>query len=219
MQCLFDVACQIPEQLHLTLVDTNDHTALWRLELTGLRGWTVLLDLGYYGHRQLERLRGAGVSFVTRLNAQAYYEVTDRRPVPRGSSSKGDRVISDETIRLGSPNNRRGAVLAEIRLVTSTNAKGKLQRFITDRFDLTALEVISLYRKRWQIELFFRWLKRVLGAVKPFGYSPQAVWLTVLVAAIASLLAQLVEPLRPPGKTRVCWMRYLAVSLQAQLSG
>ncbi len=217
LQCLLDVACHIPEGLCLTLADTNDHSSLWGMELGGLRGWTVLFDLGYYGHRQLERLLGAGVSFVTRLNAQARYEVIGSRPVPEGG--KGDRVLSDQTIRLGSPNNRCGAVLEQIRLVTSRNAEGKLHHFITDRFDLTALEVVTLYRKRWQIELFFRWLKRALGAIKPLGHSPQAVWLTVIIAAIVSLLVQLVEPLRPPGKSRVCHMRSLAVRLQAQLSG
>ncbi len=88
---------------------------------------------------------------------------------------------------------------------------------VTDRHDLTALEVVTLYRKRWQIELFFRWLKRVLGAIIPFGYSRKAVWLTILVAALVAVLAYLSDASRPKGVTMVSWLRAVRVSLIPQL--
>jgi IS4 transposase len=90
--------------------------------------------------------------------------------------------------------------LEGVRLVTSENAKkGKVHRFVTERHDLSAREVHSLYGKRWQIELFFRWLKRQLGALRPFGQSREAVWLTMVITAIEAVLAALAEEWRPRG--------------------
>jgi hypothetical protein len=156
-------------------------------------------------------------SFLTRLKAQASYRVRDTRALPDAElttpHTTGDTLISDETVVLGSPNNRRGAVLEQMRLITSKNEKGKIHTFITDRHDLTAAEVLFLYRKRWQIELFFRWLKQQLGALRPLGHSPQAVWLTILVAAIVAVIAILCEGSRPPTLSRVSWLRALCVSI------
>ncbi len=119
-----DVARHVPRSLRLTLVDTNDHATLTTWELEALRGWTVLVDLGYYGHRQFARLRAAGVSFLSRLHQQAAYRVTAARAVVPKTTRDGDVVLADETITLGSPNNRRGAVLPDVRLITSRNRHG-----------------------------------------------------------------------------------------------
>jgi len=105
-----------------------------------------------------------------------------------------------------------------MRLVTSETRKGELHRLITDRHDLLASEVVvRLYRKRWQIELFFRWLKRQLGALRVLGVSREAVWLTILLAAIVAVVAMLVEAARPKGVTRVSWLRALWCALFSQL--
>jgi IS4 transposase len=104
--------------------------------------------------------------------------------------------------------------LEGVRLVTSENAKkGKVHRFVTERHDLSAREVHSLYGKRWQIELFFRWLKRQLGALRPFGQSREAVWLTMVITAIVAVLAALAEEWRPRGVTKVAWLRVLGPAL------
>jgi Transposase DDE domain len=225
LQTLLDPVGRLPTDLRLEALSTNDANALGALELSGLRGKTLVFDLGYYCHAHFERLREGGVHFVTRLNAQAHYEVTQSRPLPEGATApattpEGDMLLSDRTIALGSPNNRRGAVLEKMRLVTSKNRKGEVHSFVTDRHDLTAPEVLYLYRKRWQIELFFRWLKKQLGATKPLGHSPEAVWLTIVVAAIVAVLMSLSEERRPKGITRVSWMRALCTSFSMlRLSG
>lgn len=185
------LASRTPAGPQLTSTQVNDHQALWETDLREVAGWTLLFDLGYYGHRQLERLRDGGVSFLTRLQGQAHYRVTASHPVPREPTEDGDWIVADQTITLGSPNNRRGAVLEELRLVTSRNPAGTEYAFVTDRFDLSAHEVVWLYRKRWRIELFFRWLKQELALTRPLGTSPQAIWLTVLVTLIVALALQL----------------------------
>jgi hypothetical protein len=213
LQTGFDLAGAIPAHLRLTLADVNDVTALDQRELAPLAGWTVLADLGYYGHRVLAELRAANVSFITRLHPQAALEAEAAHPVDPTPTADGDVVLADETITLGSANNRAGAVLPGLRLVTSRNPAGEEQRFVTDRFDLTAAEVVALYRQRWQIELFFRWLKHHLKAHHAFGTSREAVWLTVLITATIAALVILVDADRPRGVSRIAWMRGLGRAL------
>ena len=214
LQTLLDPSDRLPSRMGLELLSTNDANALGALDLRGLEGVTLLFDLGYYCHAHFLRLLEGGVSFVTRLNAQASYQPTHSEELPEGglTTPEGDVLLSDQTITLGSPNNRRGTVLERIRLIRSKNRKGKIHAFITDRHDLEAQEVLYLYRKRWQIELFFRWLKRQSGAIRAVGHSPEALWLTIMVAAIAAVVMALAERWRPKGLTRVSWMRALCTS-------
>jgi hypothetical protein len=213
LQTGLDLAGAIPADLRLTLADTNDVTALDRRDLADLAGWTVVFDLGYYAHRLFAELRAATVSFITRLHPQAAYTVETAQPVDPTPTAAGDVVLADATITQGRPNNRRGAVLPEVRLVVSRNPAGEEQRFVTDRADLTAAEVVTLYRQRWQIELFFRWLKHQLKAIHPFGTSREAVWLTLLITATVAAIVTLVDALRPPGDSRVAWLRGLGRAL------
>ena len=219
IQTLFAVADAIPTELCLHTVERNDHEALKTWELAPLRGWTLLFDRGYYGHRQFARLQEAEVSFICPLQPQASYQVTAEHPVEATPTPDGDQVLVDATITLGSPNNRAGAVLPGLRLVTSRNAEGTEHRFVTDRFDLRAADVVQVYRYRWQIELFFRFLKHQLGLLKPLGYSREAVWATVLLAAIITVLLMLTENARPRAISRIAWLRALGTVLQFDLRG
>lgn len=219
VQCAFEVGRQIPTSLRLTLTPTNDHEALRSWEREPLRGWTVLIDLGYDGHRQFARLQEGGISFLSRVHPQVSSQVTVTRTVPVKATADGDVVLRDETITLGSPNNRAGAVSPGLRLIASRNRAGREQAFVTDRFDLTAAELVWLYRYRWQIELFFRWLKHQLTMTHAIGRSRAALWLTVIVAAIVALLLALVAPERPPAISRIAWIRVLGQTLPTLLRG
>ena len=219
VHCTLDIASRIPQVLCLTTANTNDHSALWEQDLSGpeWRGWTLIVDLGYYGHRQFERLLAYGVDFLGKLHAQAAYRLVQSRAVEQkeGWTSKDDEVLRDEIVVLGSPNNRRGTVIEGVRLITSRNPQGEECRFITSRHDLAAWEVIELYRRRWDIELFFRWLKRQLGAIRPVGYTREAVWLTVLVATVVALLWLLLDAMQQPpvGISRISWLRAVTDAL------
>ena len=183
--------------------------------LAELAGWTVVSDLGYYGHACFAGLREAGVSVICPLPRR---RPPSRSPpthaVPPITTPDGDIVLADQTITLGSPNNRAGAVLPGMRLVTSRNPRGEVQCFVTDRVDLSAADIVALYRKRWQIELFFRWLKHQLKATHAFGTSRAAVWLTVVICAIVAVLLSLIDPARPRGQSHVEWLRGVAAACQ-----
>lgn len=209
----YDLGAALPSHLTLSLADTADITAFRARDWADLRGWTVLMDLGYYSHQTFAALREADVSWVCPLHDQARVDVTAAWPGVWERTRAGDEVLADQTITLGSPNNRGGAVVPDLRLVTSRNATGAIHRTVTDRFDLTAPEAVMLYRQRWQIELFFRWLKHQLGVLHPLGYSPQAVMLTLLVAAIIAVLAILLASDRPGHISDIAWVRMLGHAL------
>lgn len=209
LQSVLELGPEIPDLMRLSGAELNDRRALAERDLSAWAGWTLLFDLGYYAHRQLARLRAAQVHFITRLHPQAAYVVLAERAVSAVPTAAGDVVLRDCTIRLGSANNRAGAVLDEVRLIWSRNPAGVVQGFLTTRFDLEAAEVVALYRRRWRIELFFRWLKRQLGLVRPLGHSRAAVWATVLLVLSVTLLLVRILPEPPANVTRIAWLGQL----------
>jgi hypothetical protein len=128
LQTLVDPSERLPTGLRLELLSTNDANALGESDLSGLVGRTLVFDLGYYCHAHFKRLLEGGVHFLTRLKAQASYRVTCSRALPEGGAAttpEGDLILCDQTIALGSPNNRRGAHLEGIRLITSKTIRAR----------------------------------------------------------------------------------------------
>jgi len=203
-------ALDLPEHVWVTDSRTNDCQGLDQClldnpaRLAELCGQTLIIDLGYYSHRRFQNLLHANVHLVTRLHPQAVYHVTAELPI-QGSlfaTPKGRiEVLRDQQITLGSPNNRHGAVLPDLRLITARvypthkaaqrGAKPLIYPILTDRWDLTAEELVQIYLYRWQIELFFRWLKSHVRLNHLLGYSHNAVLLSIWLALITHLLTVL----------------------------
>ena len=209
----YQPATDLPEFLVLTDQHHNDVQRVDQgllddpTRLAALRGQTLGIDLGFYSHARFERLLAAGVHVVTRLNTQASQREHEAQPIqqplPQLPPDCAGRISvqQDQRLTLGSPNNRAGAVLPNMRLVeawvqpTATARRaGKqpiLYRLLTDRWDLSAEQVVQTYLWRWQIELFFRWLKSHVRLPKLLGYSRNAVELTIYLALLVHLLALL----------------------------
>lgn len=213
LQTSLELVGRIPSRIRLTTTELNDHDALRQWDLTGWAGWTFLFDRGYYGHRQLARLIDAGVHFVACCSEQAHYQVVRSHQPPAGLTPDGDEIYADAVVILGSPHNRRGAVVPDLRLIGVKTKGGRTMTLVTDRHDLSATQVVRLYRKRWQIELFFRWLKRQLGALRPLGQSQAAVALTLVMAVAVMLLLLVLDGHRPPTMTRIAFAGTLAMLL------
>lgn len=213
----FDLDTAIPSHLVVSGTETPDISAWRERDWDALAGWTVLMDGGYYSHADFAQLRETEVSWICPLNAQARVAVTTAHVGPWPSTDAGDTILADQTITLGSPNNRNGAVLPGLRLVISRNRAGEEHRTVTDRFDLRADEVVALYRKRWKIELFFRWIKYQVGVLHPLGTSAQAVAVTLLLAAIVAILAVLLAGARPRHITDIAWTERLGEKLALAL--
>ena len=198
----------LPTAVNVTDTKTGDHKGLDETvienpsRLAELAGHTLIFDLGFYSHRRFAPLLSAGIHLVTRLHPQARLQVASDLPLQKPLPSFQPpriQVQSDQVVEVGSE--KSSIVLPNMRLVRalvlpSKKARGKraesvLYQVLTDRFDLDALQVVQVYLWRWQIELFFRWLKSQLHLPKLLGYSRNAVELTVYLAIIVHILALL----------------------------
>jgi len=233
VQLWYRPSLDLPEVVLVTSVTLNDCQALDRAilgdpaRLAALAGQTFVVDLGYYSHERFARLRAAGVHLVTRRHPQATVTPEAARPIqPALPAGDGGRiaVAADRRITLGSPNTRAGAVLPGLRLVTADVAPTaraghraptpRRYEILTDRWDLTAAEVIQVYLWRWQIELFLRWLKGQLHLARLLGYSENAVLWSVWLAILVHLLILLAARALGLGRRSPLLVARLAAALQ-----
>lgn len=147
-----------------------------------------VFDRGYLDYERFDHMTDEGFFFVSRLRKNAITRVVEPFNLPENST-----VFSDEMILIGTTQNRAENLF---RLIKVLDTKGKELHLITNRFDLSADEIAELYKSRWAIELFFKWMKQHLNMnIKKFyGQSEQAVHNQVYIAMIVyclNVLAQL----------------------------
>jgi IS4 transposase len=145
-----------------------------------------VFDRGYLDYERFDRMTDEGFFFVSRLRKNAITRVVEPFNLPENST-----VFSDEMILIGTTQNRAENLF---RLIKVLDTKGKELHLITNRFDLSADEIAELYKSRWAIELFFKWMKQHLNIKKFYGQSEQAVHNQVYIAMIVyclNVLAQL----------------------------
>ncbi len=143
----------------------------------------VSIDRGYLDFKWLYSLTVRRVSFVTRAKKNFKYEVTGQHKEPTG---KG--VLSDESVRMANVYASRDYP-EELRRIEFYDAeKKKVLVFMTNNFKLAASTIAAIYKSRWQIELFFKWIKQNLKIKSFLGSSKNAVMTQVWVAMCYYLL-------------------------------
>jgi putative transposase len=178
---LLDAAAGTPQDLQVTSGQVHELEVARGLSFAP--GDLLLLDRGYVDFAWLYSLQQRGVGFVTRLQRNIRYQVAQRNPVPPDAA-----VLADQTIRLSTCYSR-GRYPESLRLVHYRDPEtGKEYVFLTNLPDLPALAVADLYRQRWQIETFFRWIKQNLKIKTFYGTSENGVLIQIWTALIAYLL-------------------------------
>ena len=132
-----------------------------------------------------------------RIQKRSKTVVLCERKVPEGSNIRRD---ADVKITFTDNGELREAVL---RLVEFTDETGKLYRLLTNVNDLTAEQISEIYRHRWMIELFFKWVKQHLKLVKLYSVHPEEVW-TQMYLALAAYAPVLIIKLTT-GTKRSLW--------------
>jgi IS4 transposase len=185
---IFDPHADIPIYFEVTPAKVNDITAAHKMPVE--RGATYVFDLGYYHFAWWNTLHEAGCRFVTRVKTHTQISAVDEQPLPAGSSLLYDRighlpqrVKSSRTPPFQDP-------VREIGVLSET---GKPLRILTNDLDAPAQEIADLYKRRWAIELFFRWVKQTLKIRHFIGRSENAVRIQIAVALIAYLLLHLAK--------------------------
>lgn len=167
---------------------------VWREQLQS--GATYVGDR-YFAedYKMLARLEEKGCRFLLRLRDEAVVSVEQENPLRAAESAAG--IISDTWARLGSRERYR---TSPVRVVTLRKPSGTLMRLVTNipPAEMSARDLQVLYRRRWQIECFFRWLKCLLGCRHWLAESPTGVATQLYLAIIAGLMLQMVLGRRPP---------------------
>ncbi|MDG0810165.1 IS4 family transposase [Cohnella rhizosphaerae] len=148
---------------------------------------TYLLDRGYVSYKRMDQWLERDCHFVLRINTHHLVKQV-LEAYPTDASDPG--LCRDAIVYLGGTFRW---MEHPVRLVEFRDEKGRLYRIATSRFDLSAREIADLYRQRWQVELFFRWMKQHLKFAKLYSYKPQAVWNHILLAMIAYSLIFLLK--------------------------
>jgi len=158
-------------------------------------GAMVVADRQFSNHYALlDQLRSRGVHFVMRLNDTAYLEpVGNPRELTPADHQAG--VVWDQPMRLG--NTGQGPVFRVVRV----EAGGDVFLLVTTREDLSAELIGLIYRQRWQIELFFKWIKTILNCRHWLAESPSGASIQIYCVLIASLLLLLWAGRRPNLRT------------------
>jgi transposase len=185
MHTLLDLRGNIPSFIHISDGKLHDVHALDLL--TPEAGAIYVMDRGYVDFRRLHRLHLAGAFFVTRAKSnlkahRVYSAQTDR--------STG--VVCDQTIALDGFYTRQDYPTHLRRVRFNDPETGKSLVFLTNQTILPAATICALYKSRWQVELFFKWIKQHLRIKQFFGTSENAVktqiWIAVSVYVLVAIV-------------------------------
>jgi transposase len=188
LHVIYDPDAERPLYAAVTPARVNDITAAKAMPIEA--GATYVFDLGYYDYGWWAELDAKGCRIVTRFKKNTPLAVVEERPLPPGSAALSDRVGHLPARMAKSRKNPLQKPVREVRVITET---GKELRILTNDLDATADQIADLYRRRWQVELFFRWIKQTLKIRHFLGTSENAVRIQVAVALIAFLLLRLAQ--------------------------
>lgn len=186
MHTLLDVCSQLPIVIHVTAANVTDMVMLDALALEA--GAYYLIDRGYTDFARLRRIDLAGAFFVIRARDNLRFHRLYSRPVNKLTS-----VRVDQEIVLDVPLSRKHYPdqLRRIRYFDKDHDRTLV--FLTNNFLLDAFTIAELYRSRWQVELFFRWVKQHLGIKSFYGTSANAVKTQLWIAISTYVLVAIVK--------------------------
>jgi hypothetical protein len=203
---LLDLRGNIPTVVHLTDAATQDMTMLDGLAFEP--GAVYILDRGFVDYRRLYEITNAGAFFVVRARSNFRHRRVYSHPVDRATGLR-----SDQTVRLINHEVRKAypAPLRRIRFYDVEHDRSLV--FLTNAFDLPALTVAALYKSRWQVELFFKWIKQHLQIRRFYGTSRNAVETQIWIAIAVYVLTPIVRRRLATKASQYTVLQILAVAL------
>ncbi|WML34067.1 IS4 family transposase [Clostridium sp. OS1-26] len=171
-----------PEKINIVKGQVNDRKCI-----DGLfedKECIYVFDRGYYDYRWYDRLTEQGIKFVTRGIKNVI--IMEERII----DSKPLKDIYDTEVVLGSTPGGN-LTFSNYREIMTFDENGEPVTFVTNIFDLSTEDIISIYKHRWEIELFFKWIKQNLRIKKYIGYNENAIKIQLFSALIAYMLIYL----------------------------
>lgn len=186
LHTLLDLRGNIPTFLHISDGKLHDVNVLDLL--LPEPGAFYIMDRGYIDFERLHRLHAAGSFFVTRAKSNLKAQRRYSHPVDRNTG-----LICDQTIVLTGFYSRQDFDTPLRRIKFKDPETGKRLVFLTNNFALPAITIADLYRCRWQVELFFKWIKQHLRIKVFFGTSENAVKTQIWIAVSVYVLVAIVK--------------------------
>jgi len=185
MHTLLDLRGPIPSFIHVSVGKMGDARALDMI--TPEAGSIYVMDRGYVDFRRLNVFHRAGAFFVTRAKRNMNYHRVYSRTVDKTTG-----VRADQSVALDGFYTRKDYPQHMRRISFCDQETGKRLVFLTNNFVLPAETIAALYKKRWQVELFFKWIKQNLRIKHFYGTSENAVktqiWTAVCVYVLAAII-------------------------------
>lgn len=185
MHTLLDLRGSIPSFIHVSDGKLHDVHALDLL--TPEAGAIYVMDRGYVDFARLHRLHLAGAFFVTRAKSNLKAHRVYSAPTDRDTG-----ILCDQTIALEGFYSKQDYPTYLRRVRFKDPETGKTLVFLTNQMSLPAATICALYKSRWQVELFFKWIKQHLRIKQFFGTSENAVktqiWIAVSVYVLVAII-------------------------------
>lgn len=186
LHTLLDLRGNIPTFIHIS--DGKFHEVNVLDQIAFEPGSFYMMDRGFLDFGRLHALQRAQAFFVIRAKSNLQYRRLYSHPIDKASGLR-----CDQTIVLTGVRSRQDYPVQLRRIKFYDTEHDKLLVFLTNNFDLPALTVTELYRCRWQVELFFKWIKQHLRIKAFFGTSENAVKTQVWIAIAVYVLVAIVK--------------------------
>ncbi len=208
LHVVYDADADRPIYAAITPARTNDITAAHDMPIEA--GATYVFDLGYYDYAWWKKLDDAQCRIVTRFKKNTPLQMIETLPVAADGAILSDRIgFLPQRQGAGRKNPMQDAV-REVQVTTDT---GKVLRILSNDLDAPAQEIADLYKRRWAIELFFRWVKQTLKITRFLGTSDNAVRTQIAVALIAFLLLRLAQATQTAIASPLAFARLVRINL------
>jgi IS4 transposase len=205
---IYDPEADRPIYFAVTPSNVNDITAAKAMPIEP--GATYVYDLGFYDYAWWAQIDAAGSRFVTRLKKNTPLTIVHENKVPKTGNILSDRIGFLPARLANSRKNPMQNAVREIRVIIET---GKILRIVTNDLDAPAQEIADLYKQRWEIELFFRWVKQTLRITHFIGVSENAVRIQIAVALVAFLLLRLAQATQAAVRSPLEFARLIRINL------
>jgi hypothetical protein len=184
LHTMYNIRNQVPEFIVLSNAKQHDVTPIKEMKFQ--KGSVYVMDKAYFSIRVFKKLNEIGAFFITRTKVNTKYRVIRRRIL--GGINKIEDLIVDFR------DQKKKIYPERLRIVRFTDIKtGKEYEFITNNATMKAEDIASIYKARWDIELFFKHIKQNLKIKKFLGTSENAVRIQIWAAMIALLLVEFIR--------------------------
>jgi hypothetical protein len=205
---VYDPDADQPVYCAVSAANVNDITAAKAMPIEA--GATYVFDLGYYDYAWWAELDAKGCRLVTRLKRNTPLTISETRAVPRGGNVLADRI---GYLPARQAKNRKNPFQKKAREVQVTIETGKVLRILTNDLDAPAQTIADLYKRRWAIELFFRWVKQTLKITRFLGTSENAIRIQIAVALITFLLLRAAQATQTTVSSPLAFARLIRANL------